>query len=83
MLASGCTQTALALRLQVNQSSVSSWLRRVSRPEHHHRIAIARISGIEEEAWLTDDERAVVAAAATDPVPATEPAPAPATGTEG
>ncbi len=73
MSASGTHQTARAVRLGLNQSSVSSWLRRVSRPEAHHRAALQLLTGIEESAWLTDEERELIERARPIATAPTEP----------
>lgn len=53
----GRTQSFVAGRLGLNQSSVSGWLRCVSRPEPEQRAALELLAGIPQEAWLTDGER--------------------------
>lgn len=54
----GRTQSFIAAQLGLNQSSVSGWLRCVSRPEPEQRAALQLLTGIPQEAWLTDAERA-------------------------
>lgn len=62
-------QTALAERIGVQQSSVSMWMRGRSRPEPHHRQALAALLDIPEHAWLTPSEAAVVRRASSREAP--------------
>lgn len=52
----GRSQSALARQLGVRQSSISGWVRGTSRPEHHYRLALQRMVGIDPAAWMTSDE---------------------------
>jgi transcriptional regulator with XRE-family HTH domain len=51
------TQQWLADLLNVSQSTVSLWGRKLSTPEPVHRRALAILLGIPEESWFTDEER--------------------------
>jgi DNA-binding transcriptional regulator YiaG len=59
------TQTSLAQVLEIGQSSISLWVNGRSRPEPHHRDALALLTrgAVPVESWLTDDERQKVARA--------------------
>lgn len=54
------TQKWLAMTLKVSQSTISLWVRGHSRPSLTQGIAISYLTGIQLEAWLTDDERRVI-----------------------
>lgn len=54
------TQSELAKRLELGQSSVSLWVHGRSRPEPHLRVAIELIAGIPSDAWLTEDESSLI-----------------------
>lgn len=56
------SQGYLADRLRISQGSVSLWCRGVSRPEHHHRLALEHVCGIDPMAWLTPAEARSLAA---------------------
>jgi DNA-binding XRE family transcriptional regulator len=58
------TQTALARKLGVSQPTVSAWKDGSSRPDAVMRRALALAVGIPEDAWLTEDETARIAALA-------------------
>ena len=55
-------QSVLAKRLGVSNSAVHDWAHGVSRPKYAHRVLLARILGIEIDAWLTPSEAAKIAA---------------------
>lgn len=74
------TQTFVASMLGVTQPSVSQWLREVARPEPPQRAGLRLLAGIADDAWLTDDERAHVAATQSR---IDDSATTPGTGTEG
>lgn len=57
----GLSQTRLAYRLGVSQPAVSEWVAGTTRPTAHIRTAIEALVGIPASAWMTRDERAVVA----------------------
>jgi len=54
------TQKALAQALGVTPQAVSSWVVGRARPSPPLRAAIERITGIPADAWLTDQERALI-----------------------
>lgn len=63
MLASrsaGSSQKCIADKIGVNQSTVSSWVRGLLRPETHHRLILSSLFAIPSDAWLTEEERAAV-----------------------
>lgn len=53
-------QNALATRLDISQAAVSAWASGKSRPEPAYREALAVALGIPVDAWVTDDDRAIV-----------------------
>lgn len=56
--ANGVTQDVFAKNFgELNQSSVSSWIRGTSRPLPPFRTVIQAVTGIAEDEWLTADER--------------------------
>lgn len=58
----------LARELKLSANSVSLWLRGRSRPEHHHRLALHRLLGIDPLSWMTAEERKI--AGVDEPAPA-------------
>ncbi len=60
------TKTELAERLGVSKQALDQWLQGQSRPTSHRREIIERVLGIPAAAWLTDDERAELAALGVD-----------------
>ena len=64
-------QSALARRLGISQAAVSAWASGDSRPEPAYREALAVALSIPVEAWVNDEDRAIVArAVAATPVTA-------------
>lgn len=57
MKVNGSSQEALAERLKMTQASVSRIVTGTGRPSPATRAAIRIITGIEEEVWLTAEER--------------------------
>jgi hypothetical protein len=57
------SQKRIADALRISQPSVSGWVRGTSRPEPEYREALEHLLGVPRDAWLTSDERKVVAAA--------------------
>ena len=57
------SQRRIADALQISQPSVSGWVRGTSRPEPEYREALEHLLGISRDAWLTPDERKVIASA--------------------
>ncbi|MHA1573539.1 MAG: helix-turn-helix domain-containing protein [Alphaproteobacteria bacterium] len=57
MAARGLRQADLAEQLAVTQTSVSLWLRGLSRPKPHLRMALERLLKIPTRGWLTVAER--------------------------
>lgn len=55
-------QSAVAKAIGVDQSTVSGWFHGAFRPEPPNRTKIRIVYGVAEELWLTDAERAEVAA---------------------
>jgi transcriptional regulator with XRE-family HTH domain len=53
-------QSAIGRALGIHQSSVSGWVHGTSRPEPHLRTALKILLGIDEEKWLTNEERAAI-----------------------
>lgn len=53
------SQTGLAEKLGLGQSSISAWTRGTSRPEPHFRHAIERLTLIPFDAWYSDEERQI------------------------
>lgn len=81
--ARGLNQPKVAAALDVTQPTVSGWLSNAV-PKAHHRTALRLLLGVPEESWLDEEDLRTIelaraaaseAAAPTDPVPATEPAP--------
>ncbi len=63
------SQVAIARKLQLSQNSVSLWTRGLSRPEHHHRLALQNLLTIPADSWLTRDERRIAGLPEMDPAP--------------
>ena len=57
------SQTDFGRRLGVDRSAVSRWLSGGSRPDAHHRLGIELLLGINQNDWLTREERKLVDAA--------------------
>jgi ribosome-binding protein aMBF1 (putative translation factor) len=57
----GRSQSMLARKLGIGQSSISLWYHGKSRPDAHLREALEVICGIPRGAWETEKERDVVA----------------------
>lgn len=57
----GLSQSALANQLNITQNSVSLWVRGLSRPEPHHRIALETLLSIPASDWFTDEEASLIA----------------------
>ncbi len=55
------TQSELARRLGIRQPSVAAWLARDARPDALRREQLETVAGIPRAAWLTTDERAILA----------------------
>lgn len=53
-------QSALARRLGISQAAVSAWASGDSRPEPAYREALSVALNIPVEAWVNDDDRAIV-----------------------
>jgi transcriptional regulator with XRE-family HTH domain len=51
------SQQVFAERLGLNQSSVSNWLREITRPDETHQEIIETITGISRDSWMTTEER--------------------------
>lgn len=60
------TQTAVAETCDVSQTAVSYWVNGLRRPSPPQRKILQARFGIPEDDWLTDEERAAVAAALSD-----------------
>jgi hypothetical protein len=52
------SQRWLARLLRVGQSCVSLWVRGRCKPDYVHILALQRVAGIPQEAWLTEEDRA-------------------------
>jgi len=50
---------AMSLALGVSGAVMCRWSKGRRRPEHHHRVALERIYGIQADDWMTDDEFAI------------------------
>lgn len=55
------THRWLATILGVHCGSISEWRRGLGRPSVPHALCLFKIAGIPLDAWLTDDERKVLA----------------------
>lgn len=56
---SGRKQSFLARELGVSETAVSNWFLGSSRPTVPYRHALARLTGVPVDAWMTDEERAI------------------------
>ena len=56
-------QSALARRLGISQAAVSAWASGDSRPEPAYREALSVALNIPVDAWVNDEDRAIVARA--------------------
>jgi transcriptional regulator with XRE-family HTH domain len=67
-------QYALATRLNVSQAAVSAWAAGKARPEPAYREALSIALNIPVDAWVNDEDRAIVerARAATTATPTAE-----------
>lgn len=51
------SQHSLARAIIASQPTVRAWLRGTSRPGPHFRTCLFLVTGIDEDAWNTDEER--------------------------
>jgi hypothetical protein len=56
LVAERLTVAGVARVMASDSPSVRAWLTGESRPAHHHRIAIERLTGIDASSWMTDRE---------------------------
>jgi transcriptional regulator with XRE-family HTH domain len=60
------TQRWLGKVLHVGQSTISLWIRGAARPSLAHVIALQFLTGIPVDAWLTEEERQIIATVSVD-----------------
>lgn len=60
----------LGREIKVSSNTVNLWSRGLSRPEHHYRIALQNLLGVDPLLWMTAAERTIAGLPPIEPAPA-------------